>query len=163
MIDRISDTHSSPRGRHRRTMVKLSLFRKNALPAQLILLSIVFELLFAVRVLDVMKIDYLMGLSTFTDILLLFLLFTCSVKVGVYSRFWTWMTLALALYALLRAVVLVPFVLKPLDDQVRLQVYNAGLFLCLAVAGLRSLVVSHHRQVLMETSEGKALLSKVED
>jgi len=110
-----------------------------------------------------MKIDFLMGLSTFTDILLLFLLFTCSVKVGVYSRFWTWMTLALALYALLRAVVLVPFVLKPLDDQVRLQVYNAGMFLSLAVAGLRSLVVSHRRQVLMETSEGKALLSKAED
>lgn len=162
MMGKISRTVSVG-DRHQRTVVKLTLFRKNALPAQLILLSIVFELLFAVRVLDVMKIDYLMGISTFTDIVLLFLLFTCSVKVGVYSRLWTWVTLALALFALLRAVVLVPFVLKPLDDQVRLQLWNAGLFLCLAVAGLRSLVVSHRRRVLMATSEGKALLSKAED
>jgi hypothetical protein len=163
MIDKTSDPAATRRDQRRGTFVKLTLFRKNALPAQLILLSIVFELMFAVRVLDVMKIDYLMGISTFADILLLFLLFTCSVKVGVYSRFWTWMTLALALFALLRAVVLVPFVLKPIDDQVWLQLWNAGLFLCLAVAGLRSLVVSHRRQALMETSEGKALLSKAED
>lgn len=163
MMDTNPETSVRTRDRHRLTRVKLTLFRKNALPAQLILLSILFELIFSIRVLDVMKIDYLMGISTFTDILLLFLLFTCSVKVGVYSRFWTWMTLVLALFALLRAVVLVPFVFKPLDDQVRLQLYNAGLFLCLAVAGLRSLVVSHRRQALMETSEGKALLSKAED
>jgi hypothetical protein len=162
MIDKTAHT-ASVRNRHLRTLVKLTLFRKNTLPAQLILLSIVFELLFAVRVLDVMKVDYLMGISTFADILLLFLLFTCSVKVGVYSRFWILMTLSLALFVLFRAVVIVPFVLKPLDDLVLLQVYNAALFFCLAVAGLRSLVVSHRRSILMETHEGKALLSRMED
>lgn len=156
---------SPPRkqGRHQQIQIKLTLFRKNTLSAQLVLLSIVFELMFAIRILDVIKINYLMGISTFSDILLLFLLFTCSVKIGVYSRLWTWIALALALFALLRAGILVPFVLKPMEEQVRLQLWNASIFFCLSIAGFHSLIVCHRRQLLLETAEGKSLLSNVED
>jgi hypothetical protein len=142
---------------------KLSLFRKNVIAASLVMLSIVFELLFAVRILDAMVVDFRMGLSTFIDIVLLFLLFTCSVKMGVYDRTWTVVAACVSLFVLLRSLVLVPLFFKPEAHEVELQAYNLIVFACVAFACIQSLVAIRRRQAVLGSSEGKHLVSMVED
>lgn len=137
---------------------KISLFQKDSISYSLVLFSIIFELVFSVKILDVIETGYLMGVSTLIDIILLFLLFSCAVKVNVYKIKWAIYTLGIAVYAFLRTILIVPFILKPTSKVGELTLYNLLLVAFLSIAGIRSLIISYRRKSFMETDEAKQLL-----
>lgn len=138
--------------------VKVSLFQKDGISYALVLSSIIFELLFSVKILDVIAVNWLIGVSTILNIILLFLLFSCAVKVNVYKVGWAVCALSIAGYAVIRACVLLPLLLKPVSDVPGLVLDNAGLACFLGAAGVRSLLVSSRRRAFMKTKEARDLL-----
>lgn len=140
--------------------VQISVFRKNTLGYSLLLCSILLELFFAVKILDSIQTGVMMGISCAINILLLFALFGVAVKVNVYQPVWSYYGLAIGCYALFRAFVLLPFVLKPESRQ-------ALLFSCTFVEGVLvvagswvSLIRSKKRAAFLATKEGQALIGK---
>lgn len=134
------------RGERREKLIMASLYRKNALPYGLVLLSILFELAYVVTILDNMQVDHMMGLVVFADIVILFLLFVCAVKMNVYSLFWSWAAFALCAVFALRAAFFIPLVLRPLHKQAEILMCNVAAALLTFLAGAVSLSVIRKRR-----------------
>ena len=126
----------------------VSLYKKNSLPYSLILLAIIAELVYVVTVLDVMAVSYLMGITVILNIIILFGLFTCAMKVSVYHRNWAIGGIALGIYMLLRMSVLVPLVLKPYAKMTTIAGANLIGGIILIIAGIISLQKTDKRQKL---------------
>ena len=97
--------------------VYVTLYKKDAPSYAMILLATLLEFVYVVSILDVMPVTFMMGVAVIVNIFLLFLLFTCAVKVNVYEIPWAAVSLIVGGYMLLRQFVLVPFVLQPYDRE----------------------------------------------
>ncbi|MFI3166607.1 MAG: hypothetical protein R3Y32_00660 [Bacillota bacterium] len=94
-------------------LVEVSLFKNNKLSYSLILFSILTELIYTIVILGNIATDYMMGAITMFNIAVLFVLFTTAVRVNVYSLGWTKTAGAFGIYMVIRAVLVVPVILKP--------------------------------------------------
>ena len=113
--------------------VYVTLYKKDAPSYAMILLATLLEFVYVVSILDVMPVTFMMGVAVIVNIFLLFLLFTCAVKVNVYEIPWAAVSLIVGGYMLLRQFVLVPFVLQPYDrEQIILVANLAGTALLFA-------------------------------
>jgi len=128
----------------------VSLYKKDTLSYSLILCAILAELIYVIMVLDVMSVSYLMGITVMLNILILFALFTCAMKVSVYHKTWALIAVFLGIYMLVRMFVLVPLVLKPYSRQTVITAANIVGGGLLMVAGLISLKRTTIRQKLQE-------------
>ena len=90
-------------------------FQTNAKAYIITLCSILFELWYTLSILDVIKVNYLMGIITFINIILLFSLFTAAIKIKTYSKKWAIIALAIGIYAIFRALFIIPSVIKPFE------------------------------------------------
>lgn len=116
--------------------VYVTLYKKDAPSYAMILLATLLEFVYVVSILDVMPVTFMMGVAVIVNIFLLFLLFTCAVKVNVYEIPWAAVSLIVGGYMLLRQFVLVPFVLQPYDrEQIILVANLAGAALLFAAGG----------------------------
>lgn len=140
-------------------MVKISLFRKNSLPYAMILFSILFELAYTVVILDDIGVSFMMGIITIINIILLFLLFTCAVKISTYRKEWAFVALLTGAYAVFRAFVIVP-ALKPVSKESNLIIYNLIMAALIITASIRSLILIRKRNAFLETEEAAYLLAK---
>lgn len=125
---------------------RISLYKKDALSYALVLLAVLAEFVYVVNVLDSIAVTFWTGLTVMANIFLLFLLFTCAVKVSTYHRPWALAALAAGAYMLLRQFVLVPLVLRPADRHTVILLANlagAALLLC---AGCFSLTRIRRRE-----------------
>ena len=68
--------------------VYVTLYKKDAPSYAMILLATLLEFVYVVSILDVMPVTFMMGVAVIVNIFLLFLLFTCAVKVNVYEIPW---------------------------------------------------------------------------
>lgn len=127
----------------------VSLYKKNTLCYALILLATALEFVYVISVLDRMNISWIMGATVMVNILVLFLLFTCAVKVNVYSAAWCWATLAAAAYVLLRQAVLIPFVVKPTGRETRILILNLASVVLLTASGVLGLIRTGKRAALL--------------
>ena len=128
----------------------VSLYKKDGLSYSLALCAIVAELVFVVGILDVMDVSFWMGITVMVNIAVLFILFTCAVKMNIYNRTWGIVALVLGVYFLVRQFVIVPGVLKPYERQVMLMVANISGAVCLVLAGLVSIKRTNRRRKLQE-------------
>ncbi|WP_333647232.1 hypothetical protein [Lacrimispora sp.] len=128
----------------------VSLYKKNVLPYSMILCSILAELVYVIMILDVMPVSYLMGITVMVNIMILFALFTCAMKVSVYHRNWAVIAVFLGIYMLVRMSVLVPLILKPYGRQAGIGAANIVGGIILLAAGLISLKNTDRRQRLLE-------------
>lgn len=128
----------------------VSLYKKNGLAYALILMSILAELTHVIMVLDVMTVNYLMGITVMINILILFVLFTCAVKVNVYNMKWSMIAVGFGIYMIVRAFVLVPYVLKPFERQTAITIANLMGTIFLITAGVISVRRTARRQTLQE-------------
>ena len=64
----------------------------------MILLATLLEFVYVVSILDVMPVTFMMGVAVIVNIFLLFLLFTCAVKVNVYEIPWAAVSLIVGGY-----------------------------------------------------------------
>ncbi len=113
--------------------VYVTLYKKDAPSYAMILLATLLEFVYVVSILDVMPVTFMMGVAVIVNIFLLFLLFTCAVKVNVYEIPWAAVSLIVGGYMLLRQFVLVPFVLQPYDREQIILVANlagSGFVVC---------------------------------
>lgn len=134
--------------------VYVSLYKKNTLCYAFILLATALEFIYVVNVLDRMNISWIMGATVMVNIVLLFMLFTCAVKVNFYSTFWCWVDLAAAAYILLRVAVLIPYVIKPTGGKTRLLILNVASIALLAAAGVIGLHRAGKRAALQDALQG---------
>ena len=141
--------------------VKISVFKKNSLGYLGVLLSIFFELYFSVKILDSIPVGAMMGVSCFINIVLLFLLFSVAVKVNLYRRFWAVIGLAVGGYAILRAFVLLPVVLRPTENMSKLFLSTLVEGILLVLSCLESYIVSSRRSTFLDSEEGQALTKEV--
>jgi hypothetical protein len=128
----------------------VSLYKKDSLSYSLTLCAIIAELVFVVGILDVMEVSFWMGITVMVNIAVLFILFTCAVKMNIYNRTWGIVALVLGVYFLVRQFVIVPGVLKPYERQVMLMVANISGAVCLVLAGLVSIKRTNRRRKLQE-------------
>ena len=123
---------------------RISLYKKDMIAYALVLLSVAAEFVYVVNVLDAMPISFWMGVTVMVNIFLLFLLFTCAVKVSAYRRAWALVSMAAGVYMLVRQFVLVPLVLRPTGGHTVILLSNlAGAALLLAAGYLN---LDHIRQ-----------------
>lgn len=129
----------------------VSLYKKDSLSYSLTLCAIIAELVFVVGILDVMEVSFWMGVTVMVNIAVLFMLFTCAVKMNIYNRTWAMVALVLGVCFLIRQFVIVPGVLKPYDRQTMLMAANISGAVFLVLAGLISMKRSDRRRKLQET------------
>lgn len=134
--------------------VYVSLYKKNTLCYTFILLATALEFVYVVSVLDRMNVSWIMGATVMVNIFLLFMLFTCAVKVNFYSVFWCWVNLAAAAYILLRVAVLIPFVIQPTGGETRILILNIASIVLLTAAGIIGLHRAGKRSALQDALHG---------
>lgn len=130
--------------------VYVTLHKKDGASYALALLATLVEFIYVIAILDVMPVSYLMGLTVIANIFLIFLLFTCAVKMNVYEAGWAVVALAVAGYMVLRALVIVPLVLRPYQRQTMLLLTGLAGAAVLAAAGLGSIRKSTRRRKLQQ-------------
>jgi hypothetical protein len=145
---------------YKEKLVKVSLFRENSLAYGLVLIATFFNLAYSIIILDVMKVNYLMGITVFINISLLFLLFTCAMKVKVYNRYWTFITLISGIYFALRFILIVPFILKPYEQIAKIYLCNILGCLFLIAAFFVSITRLTRRQQLIDNTKKQADMAK---
>lgn len=129
---------------------RVTLYKKDGVSYALTLLATLAEFVYIVAILDVMPVSYLMGLAVIVNIFFLFLLFTCAVKINVYEAKWAGIALVAGGYMVLRALAVVPLVLKPYDRQMLILAVNLIGAALLLPAGLGSLRKSARRGKLRQ-------------
>lgn len=130
--------------------VYVTLHKKDGASYALALLATLVEFIYVIAILDVMPVSYLMGLTVIANIFLIFLLFTCAVKMNVYEAGWAVVALVVAGYMVLRALVIVPLVLRPYQRQTMLLLTGLAGAAVLAAAGLGSIRKSTRRRKLQQ-------------
>lgn len=130
--------------------VYVTLYKKDGSSYALMLLATLVEFIYVIAILDVMPVSYMMGLTVIANIFLIFLLFTCAVKMNVYQAKWAAIALGVGGYMVARALVVIPFVLRPYERQTMLLLANLGGAALLAVAGLGNIRKSARRQRLQQ-------------
>jgi len=158
---------SSPSAKHdkelyKQKLVKVSFFVENTLSYKLVLAAIFFNLAYSIVILDVMEVNFLMGLTVFINISMLFLLFTCAVKVRIYNKRWTFIALASGAYIALRIFVLIPSVLKPYSKVFQIYLFNVFALICIVIAFVLSMIRLTKREKLMDVFKNPAELAKAE-
>ena len=113
--------------------VHVSLFRKEKVSYSLTLFAIIAELVYVIGILDVMNKSYWMGITVMVNILMLFLMFTCAVKMNVYDKKWAFIALVVAVYLVIRQLVLVPIVLQRSID---VSIMNKAIVFCFGIIAM---------------------------
>ena len=147
---------------YRQKRVKVSLFIENSLSYNLVLVATFFNLAYSITILDVMEVNFLMGITVLINISLLFLLFTCAIKLKIYNRRWTYITLASGAYIAMRLFIFIPFILKPYSKLLQIYLYNVLGLLFLGVAFGLSIIRLTKRERLVRTIKSPAELAKAE-
>jgi len=130
--------------------IMTTLFQGNSKAYVICFLAALIELWYTLTVLDVIEVNFMMGIITFINIVLLFSLFTAAVKVKIYSEKWANFTLLMALYVFIRAFYLIPFIVKPYNKNLELIVLNILLGILLALSGLLTLSIINKRNPYLE-------------
>lgn len=130
--------------------VYVTLYKKDAGSYALMLLATLVEFIYVIAILDVMPVSFMMGLTVIFNIFLIFLLFTCAVKMNVYQAKWAVVALVVGGYMVARALVVVPFVLQPYERQTMLLLVNLIGAALLLLAGLGNIRKSTKRQKLQQ-------------
>lgn len=130
--------------------VYVTLYKKDAGSYALMLLATLVEFIYVIAILDVMPVSFMMGLTVIFNIFLIFLLFTCAVKMNVYQAKWAVVALVVGGYMVARALVVVPFVLQPYEWQTMLLLANLIGAALLLLAGLGNIRKSTKRQKLQQ-------------
>lgn len=92
----------------------VTLYKTNGYSYTMTLLAIIAEFVYVTTILDSMPVNFWMGLTVIVNIFVLFLVFTCAVKINVYSSRWAVITLAVGVYFLVRQFLIVPVFLPAL-------------------------------------------------
>lgn len=132
------------------------LYKKDGSAYALALMSVAAEFVYVVSILDVMPVSFWMGLAIMVNIFMLFMLFTCAVKVNVYEKTWSVITFALGFYMLLRQFVLVPVLLKPYDNHTIILIANlvcAALLFAAGAVSYRKCTMRDKIQAKMESED----------
>lgn len=122
-------------------LVEISFYKKNEQAYNLALLAIFSEVYYIVTLLCNMSINYVVGLTTIANIVVLFLLFTIAIKISIYDSLWTKISFGVTAYFVLRIFVLLPLIAKPIDKVT--QIYASAIIACIFL-GLAS-IVSHKK------------------
>lgn len=130
--------------------VYVTLYKKDAGSYALMLLATLVEFIYVIAILDVMPVSFMMGLTVIFNIFLIFLMFTCAVKMNVYQAKWAVVALVVGGYMVARALVVVPFVLQPYERQTMLLLANLIGAALLLLAGLGNIRKSTKRQKLQQ-------------
>lgn len=134
---------------------RVLLYKKDGSSYALALLSVLAEFVYVVSILDCMPVSYWMGIAIMVNIFMLFMLFTCAVKVNVYNKLWSVITFALGFYMLLRQFVLVPVLLKPFDNETIILISNLTCAALLFAAGALSYRKCTMRDKIQEKLESE--------
>lgn len=128
----------------------VSLYKKDSLSYSLTLLTIAAELVYVISILDVIEVSYLMGPVVMINITMLFVLFTCAVKLNIYEKKMAFTAIGLGIYMMVRQMFLVPLLLKPYDRQVIIASANIVGACLLIAAGTVSIRRIDRRKKLQE-------------
>ncbi len=130
--------------------IQVMLFKKDGFSFAMALLSIAMEFIYVVNILDAMNISWILGVTVLANIFMLFLLFTCAVKINVYEKTWSCVTFAVGIYFLIRQFVIVPNVLQPYENQTTIMIVNLLAAILLLVTGAVSFKNTVQREAMRE-------------
>ncbi len=128
-------------------------FQDNAKAYMITLCSTLVELWYTLSILDVIEVNFLMGIITFLNITLLFTLFTAAVKIKIYSKKWAINAIVIGVYAIIRAFIIIPVVVKPYAELSFNIILNVILGVLLISAGLMTIKVIKQRKPYLSKME----------
>ncbi len=128
-------------------------FQNNAKAYVITLCSTLIELWYTLTVLDVIEVNFMMGIITFLNIILLFTLFTAAVNIKIYSEKWAINAIVIGFYALLRAFIIIPVVVRPYEKLSFNIIMNVILGALLLSAGFMTLKVNKQRKPYIDKME----------
>lgn len=131
----------------------VTLYKTNGYSYTMTLLAIIAEFVYVTTILDSMPVNFWMGLTVIMNIFVLFLVFTCAVKINVYSSRWAVITLAVGVYFLVRQFLIVPVFLQPYVHETILLVSNLIGSVLLIIAGVTGTAKAKKRQALRQKLE----------
>lgn len=126
------------------------LFQKDSFSYSLVLMAVLMEFVYVISILDAMPVSYILGITVIGNIIMLFLLFTCAVKVNVYNKVWSYVAILCGVYVLIRQFVLIPVLLQPYDRLIQIMLSNLAGAVLLLIAGFVSLKNSKSKAKLQE-------------
>lgn len=130
--------------------IQVMLFKKDGFSFTMALLAIAMEFIYVVNILDAMSISWILGVTVLGNIFMLFLLFTCAVKINVYEKIWSCITFLTGIYFLVRQFVLVPYILRPYENRTAILVVDLLGAALLLTAGAVSFRNTVRRKALRE-------------
>jgi hypothetical protein len=130
--------------------IMTTLFQGNSVAYIICFIASIVELWYTLTILDVIEVNFMMGIITFLNIALLFALFTAAVKVKIYSEKWANFILLISLYIFVRAFYLIPFIVKPYDRKLEVIVLNVILGILLAISGVLTLSIINKRNPYLD-------------
>ena len=130
-----------------------SFFQGNSKAYFISLCSTLFELWYTLSILDVIEVNYMMGIITFVNIALLFALFTAAVRIKIYSNKWAINTLIVGVYAIIRALFIIPVIIKPYQEIELNIILNLILGALLITSGLLTLRIIKERKLYLNKME----------
>jgi hypothetical protein len=128
-------------------------FQDNAKAYMITLCSTLVELWYTLSILDVIEVNFLMGIITFLNITLLFTLFTAALKIKIYSKKWAINAIVIGVYAIIRAFIIIPVVVKPYAELSFNIILNVILGVLLISAGLMTIKVIKQRKPYLSKME----------
>lgn len=121
--------------------LKITRYQKNVISYRLTLAAIALELWYTILLLDDIATEPIIGAATFLNTGLLFVLFLSAVKMNVYDRKWSALSLAVAAYLPARALWLLPDMLRPEHSLGMLTALTVAQAALLLISSIYSLVV----------------------
>lgn len=131
----------------------VTLYKTNSASYTMTLLAIAAEFVYVTTILDAMPVRFWMGLTVIVNIFVLFLVFTCAVKIHVYSLPWAAATAGVGIYFLVRQFWIVPVLLQPYAHQNVLLAANLLGAALLLAAGIHGFIKAKKRQELRRRLE----------
>ena len=128
-------------------------FQDNERAYSITLCSTLVELWYTLSILDVIAVNFLMGIITFVNIALLFTLFTAAVKIKIYSKAWSINAIIIGVYAFIRGFLIIPLVIKPYEELAFNIILNLVLGALLILAGTMTLKVINERKPYWDKME----------
>lgn len=119
---------------------QISIYKKNKTSYSLLLLAVLFEMVYTIVILNNMTTNYKMGAVILVNIVIIFLMFSCSVKLNVYDKKSIYLSGMVAVYAFIRLLFIVPMYVRPTGQMMVIRVSN--ILICV-LAALGTLIARH--------------------
>ena len=132
---------------------KISLYKKNTSSYILLLFAVLFEMIYTIVTLNNMTTNYKMGVVILINIVLIFLMFSCAVKVKIYIKKSIYICGCISIYVIVRYLLLIPYFVQPKGQLMTIRISSILTFILCLTATIISYKVTVRREHILKQEQ----------